>query len=85
MDLYFCCYNELLYILTAVAIVILIDCITIRTFEPLWVVMRVATDKLANAHHSVVGKLQELGKEVKEYSDKQKEKHKTVSLSESLL
>ncbi|XP_078352930.1 LOW QUALITY PROTEIN: F-BAR domain only protein 2-like [Oculina patagonica] len=46
------------------------------TFEPLWGVLRVATEKLANAHMHVVGRFQELIKELKEYGDKQKERHK---------
>ena len=49
-----------------------------RTFEPLWGVLRVATEKLANAHMQVVQKFQELIKELKDYGDKQKEKHKQV-------
>lgn len=48
------------------------------TFEPLWGVLRVATEKLANAHMQVVQKFQELIKELKDYGDKQKEKHKQV-------
>jgi len=85
MDVYLCFHNELLYIIAAVVIIILIDCTSFRSFEPLWGVLRVATERLANAHHLVVGKLQDLAKEVKEYGDKQKEKHKTVSLLVSLL
>ena len=50
-----------------------------RTFEPLWGVLRVATEKLANAHMQVVQKFQDLIKELKEYGDKQKERHKQVS------
>lgn len=46
------------------------------TFEPLWGVLRVATEKLASAHMQVVGKFQDLIKELKEYGDKQKERHK---------
>lgn len=75
MDLY---YHELYYVLAAVFIILLIDFITARSFEPLWGVMRVATERLANAHHLVVVKLHELAKEVKEYGDKQKDRHKTV-------
>ncbi|EDO36238.1 predicted protein, partial [Nematostella vectensis] len=48
------------------------------TFEPLWGVLRVATEKLSNAHHQVVVRLQELVKEIKEYGDKQKERHKAA-------
>lgn len=48
------------------------------TFEPLWGVLRVATEKLANAHMQVVGRFQDLIKELKEYGDKQKERHKQV-------
>lgn len=48
------------------------------TFEPLWGVLRVATEKLASAHMQVVGKFQDLIKELKEYGDKQKERHKQV-------
>lgn len=51
-----------------------------RTFEPLWGVLRVATEKLANAHMQVVQKFQELIKELKDYGDKQKEKHKQVRI-----
>ena len=50
-----------------------------RTFEPLWGVLRVATEKLANAHMQVVQRFQDLLKELKEYGDKQKERHKQVS------
>ncbi|XP_020617713.1 F-BAR domain only protein 2-like [Orbicella faveolata] len=46
------------------------------TFEPLWGVLRVATEKLASAHMQVVGRFQDLIKELKEYGDKQKERHK---------
>lgn len=46
------------------------------TFEPLWGVLRVATEKLANAHMQVVQGFQDLIKELKEYGDKQKERHK---------
>lgn len=46
------------------------------TFEPLWGVLRVATEKLANAHMQVVQKFQDVIKELKDYGDKQKEKHK---------
>lgn len=46
------------------------------TFEPLWGVLRVATEKLATAHMQVVQKFQDLIKELKEYGDKQKERHK---------
>ena len=49
-----------------------------RTFEPLWGVLRVATEKLANAHMQVVQRFQDLIKELKEYGDKQKERHKQV-------
>lgn len=56
-----------------------------RTFEPLWGVLRVATEKLANAHMQVVQKFQDLIKELKEYGDKQKERHKQVSCFVRLL
>ena len=79
MDSYFSCSNEIFYIFAAFCIILLIDLISVRSFEPLWGVMRVATERLANAHHLVVVKLQELAKEVKEYGDKQKDKHKSVS------
>lgn len=79
MEMHFPWSNETLHILAAVVVIILIDWITTRSFEPLWGVMRVATERLANAHHLVVGKLHELAKEVKEYGDKQKDKHKAVS------
>lgn len=46
------------------------------TFEPLWGVLRVATEKLANAHMQVVQRFQDLIKELKEYGEKQKERHK---------
>jgi hypothetical protein len=81
MDLYFFCSNELLYIILACLTIFLVDLIfSTRSFEPLWGVLRAATDKLANVHHTVVVKLQELSKEVKEYGDKQKERHKAVSI-----
>lgn len=46
------------------------------TFEPLWGVLRVATEKLANAHLQVVTRFQDLIKDLKDYGDKQKERHK---------
>ena len=54
------------------------SCLFYSTFEPLWGVLRVATEKLANAHMQVVGRFQDLIKELKEYGDKQKERHKQV-------
>lgn len=48
------------------------------TFEPLWGVLRVATEKLANAHLQVVTRFQDLIKDLKDYGDKQKERHKQV-------
>ena len=51
-----------------------------RTFEPLWGVIRVATEKHANAHLQVVQKMQDVIKNLKEYGEKQKERHKQVGV-----
>ena len=48
------------------------------SFDPLWGVLRVSTDKLASAHQQVIQKLHDLMKELKDYGEKQKEKHKTA-------
>ena len=47
--------------------------------------LRVATEKLASAHMQVVGNFQDLIKELKEYGDKQKERHKQVQCLKFLL
>ncbi|CAN7995452.1 unnamed protein product [Ixodes hexagonus] len=53
------------------------------TFGPLWVVLRVTSEKLSSLHAQMVAQLQDLVKEVQRYCEEQHRRHKQVKEEES--
>ncbi|KAM7286722.1 F-BAR domain only protein 2 [Ixodes scapularis] len=56
---------------------------TLGTFGPLWVVLRVTSEKLSSLHAQMVAQLQDLVKEVQRYCEEQHKRHKQVKEEES--
>ena len=50
------------------------------SFSPYWQVLKQSTEKDSALHQQVVGKLQDLLKEIQKYLEDQTRKHKTVHL-----
>ncbi|EEC10211.1 proline-serine-threonine phosphatase interacting protein, putative [Ixodes scapularis] len=56
---------------------------TLGTFGPLWIVLRVTSEKLSSLHAQMVAQLQDLVKEVQRYCEEQHKRHKQVKEEES--